>query len=247
MSTQRIYDKTLEVIQKRCGNALKQASKHLDIGSGYGSLIEQTKKLFNVESSACDYTDTLMKLPNQKVDIADLNEENLPYPDEQFDIVTCTEVVEHIEHYRKTLREVFRVCKPGATAVFSTPNILNMKSRMRFLWFGFYNLFGPLHVSESELDSTGGHINPLSAFYLAHSLFDAGFTDIEITVDKYQKSSIAPYILLILPLKLFAALAMRKEIKRYKTVDEHNRGIVLAMNSTDVLLGRTIVVSARKP
>jgi SAM-dependent methyltransferase len=181
------------------------------------------------------------------VDIVDLNQQKLPYADNSFDIVTATEVVEHLERYREVLRDIFRVVRPGGLCVLTTPNILNLNSRLRFLWFGFWNLFGPLPVKNSALYSTGGHINPVSFFYLAHSLRDAGFADVSLTVDKYQRSAIPKLILLFLPLKLLGSLAWRTEIKKYRTIDPDNAPLVRAMNSIPMLLGRTIVVSACKP
>ena len=135
---------------------------HLDIGPGHGNLIKLLRKEGSFITSACDYTADLMTLDDVKVDIVDLNTQKLPYQDNAFDLVTCTEVIEHIEHYREALREMHRVLKPSGVLVVTTPNILNIKSRLRFLFFGFYNLFGPLHTKESCIYSTGGHINPVS-------------------------------------------------------------------------------------
>ena len=135
---------------------------HLDIGSGNGDLIELMRSQFEINSSACDYTDSLMKLADVKVTVANLNNDGLPYADQSFDLVTCTEVIEHLEHYRYTLREIYRILKPGGVFVLTTPNILNLKSRIRFLMFGFYNLFGPLHFKESNLHSTGGILTLLA-------------------------------------------------------------------------------------
>ncbi len=221
--------------------------EHLDIGSGNGDLIQLLRSKFDLHSSACDYTDTLMHLSDVKVRVADLSIQGLPFEDASFDLVTCTEVIEHLEHYRETLREMHRVLKPGGTLVLSTPNILNLKSRIRFLVVGFHNLFGPLHVRESSLHSTGGHINPVSVFYLTHSLLDAGFQDISVAIDKKQGTSIAWLLPLYLPIKLFSFLTLGKERKKYKTVDEHNEQYVVQINSLDVLLGRTIIVGCKKP
>ena len=124
-----------------------------------------------------------MLLKDVKVDVVNLNTEKLPYSDASFHLVTCTEVLEHLEHYRETLREVFRVLRMDGTLVLTTPNILNLKSRVRFMIFGFYNLFGPLHFRESALHTTGGHINPIGLFFLIHSLIDAGFSQIEVTIE----------------------------------------------------------------
>jgi SAM-dependent methyltransferase len=224
------------------------ASQHLDIGSGHGELIALLREKGLVKhSSACDYTKGLMKLDDVEVAVANLNEAGLPFSDAHFDLVTCTEVIEHLEHYRETLREMYRVLQPSGRLVITTPNILNLKSRIRFLIFGFYNLFGPLHIRESELHLTGGHINPVSSFYLAHSLLDAGFQDIRLSIDKRQSTSMFWLALLYLPIKLFSALTLRKEKARYKTIDAHNEPFVRQVNSIDVLLGRTIVVGCSKP
>ena len=198
-------------------------------------------------SSACDYTKGLMQLSDVLVNVANLNEEGLPFEDSSFDLVTCTEVIEHLEHYRKTIREMYRVLEPGGTLVISTPNILNLKSRIRYLIFGFYNLFGPLHILESDLHSAGGHINPVSSFYLIHSLMDAGFKDIKLSIDKPQSTSIFWLVLLYLPIKLFSTLTIRKEKSRYQTIDTHNERFVRQMNTLDLLVGRTIVVGCTKP
>lgn len=244
LSTSPILDSAVDMVAKLHPTF---PAEHLDIGSGHGDLIQLLRSRFDVQSSACDYTDSLMKLVDVKVCVANLNTQGLPYQDSIFDLVTCTEVIEHLEHYRYTLREIYRVLKPGGTLVLSTPNILNLKSRIRFLIFGFYNLFGPLHFRESELHSTGGHINPVSLFFLTHSLVDAGFHEIEVSIDKKQGTSKAWLPLLYFPIKLFSAITLIDEKKKYKTVDEFNEPFVRQMNSLDVLLGRTIIVGCKKP
>lgn len=244
LSTSSILDATVEMIAKIHTN---WPSEHLDIGSGHGDLIALMKGRFQVHSQACDYTDKLMELPDVTVRVADLNKEPIPFENDRFDLITFTEVVEHLEHYRETLREIFRVLKPGGSLVLTTPNILNMKSRMRFLFFGFYNLFGPLHMRESNLHSTGGHINPVSFFYLSHSLLDAGFEDITVSIDKIQSTSRFWWFLLGLPIKFISKLAIKKEKTKYGTVDQHNEQYVEMMNSPNLLLGRTIIIGCKKP
>ena len=244
LSTDRILSAAADIV----AFTGKKSLLHLDIGSGHGDLIKllRSKELVT-HSAACDYTSTLMALPDVAVTVANLNTEGLPFADASFDLVTCTEVIEHLEHYRETLREMYRVLKPTGQLVVTTPNILNLKSRIRFLVFGFYNLFGPLHTLESNLHSTGGHINPVSSFYLSHSLMDAGFVDLKLTIDKRQSSSTFWMMLLYVPIKLFSRLIVRKEKRRYKTMDAHNERYVQQINSVNVLLGRTIVVGCSKP
>lgn len=162
LSTSRILDAAADMVAKL---QTRFPCDHLDVGSGHGDLISLLRNRFDLRSSACDYTDELLELHDVEVKIADLSNEGLPYVDASFDLVTCTEVIEHLEHYRSTLREIYRVLRPGGTLVITTPNILNMSSRVRFLLVGFYNLFGPLHVRDSRLHTTGGHINPVSFFF----------------------------------------------------------------------------------
>lgn len=220
---------------------------HLDVGSGHGDLIALLRERYDgITSTACDYTETLMQLSDVPVVVADLNTEKLPFADNSFNLVTCTEVIEHLEHYRETLREIHRILKNEGTFVVTTPNILNLKSRIRFLMYGFYNLFGPLHFKESALHSAGGHINPVSLFYLIHSLIDAGFSNIQVSIDKPQGSSRFWLLFLYAPIKLFSAIIEKKEKRKYKTIDAHNQNYVSMMNSVDILLGRTIIVGCKK-
>ncbi len=245
LSIDQILDKVVELAR---GHFSPAGTKVLDIGAGAGRLIALLKEaLPGVETYACDYIDTLMEQPGQKVDLADLSRDPLPYPTETFDLVTCTEVVEHLENYRRLARETFRVTKPGGTAIFSTPNILNLQSRLRFLFFGFWKLFGPLPIGRRESFSTVGHINPVSFFYLAHALAEAGFEIQPLEIDKIQRSGVARLLCLWPFIVFFGALARRRETHHYKTVNIGNLALVKSLNSPKMLLGRTIIVVARRP
>jgi ubiquinone/menaquinone biosynthesis C-methylase UbiE len=227
---------------------LKDGSTHLDIGSGTGSLIALLRETHpGIRNYACDYTAKLMQLPNQKVDLVDLNDDcTLPYEAQKFDLVTCTEVTEHLENYRRLIREVYRVTKPSGTAIFTTPNVLSIQSRLRFLFFGFWNLFGPLPSARSETYSTFGHITPVPYFYLAHALAEAGFSEIRVDIDKIQRSGAAKLPFFFPLIKGFSYLAKRREISKYRTIDAGNAAFVEEMNTVKMLLGRTIVVTAKR-
>ena len=243
LSTDKIMIAAMNMVEKKHKNL---PILHLDIGSGNGSLISLLRNKFEIKSSACDYTKELMTLPDIHVDVVNLNVDKLPYDSESFDVVTITEVVEHLEHYRETLQETYRILRSNGTLVVTTPNILNLKSRIRFLIFGFYNLFGPLHFKESALHSAGGHITPISLFYLIHALVDAGYDDFDVTIDKRQSTSLFWLIFLYLPIKLFGKITSFKEKNKFKTIDAHNEKYVYMLNTFDILLGRTIVVGCKK-
>ena len=61
----------------------------------------------------------------------------LPFKSACFDGVNLTEVIEHIENQAQLIREIARVLKPDGVVVISTPNVLNLHSRVRFLFTGF--------------------------------------------------------------------------------------------------------------
>ena len=139
---------------------MPSSGDYLDVGSGTGELLRLVGARYPFRSFGCDYTDKLLSVPGPRIDTVDLNRQPLPYSDNRFALVTCIETIEHLENYREVIREIFRVLQPGGVAVFSTPNILNLRSRLRYLSSGFYNLFGPLAPDESDIHTTRGHINP---------------------------------------------------------------------------------------
>jgi SAM-dependent methyltransferase len=217
----------------------------LDIRSGNGELVGAIRARFGLRTCACDYTDTLMKDPTQRVDIVDLNADKLPYLDGRFCLVTCIETIEHLEQTRPLLREIFRVLEPGGLAVISTPNILNLPSRLRYLMTGFFSRFHPLPLREHC--NPDRHINPVGYFYLGHALLETGFLDLKPRVDRHQRESGLWWIVLFLPMKIIVLFFWLREKNKFRTITPENRALVAAVNSRDLLLGRTLIVCARKP
>jgi len=237
-------DKTQEAVINKISVDVNSV---LDIGSGDGNLLNTINEQFpNTTLSACDYTDSFIKTENCNFKIVDLNAGHLPFPDNAFDLVTITEVVEHLENYHVIIREIYRVLKKNGQIIITTPNILNMKSRINFLKSGFWTLFGPLPLKTKSLESTGGHITPIHYFHLAYALSHSNFKNIELSSDKTQKSSLILYILLY-PLILLSKIQfLRKETHKYKTVDQNNIEVTKAINSFTALTSRSIVVTASR-
>jgi len=245
MSTQNIYAAVIETAKRRLSSACAGGG-HLDIGAGRGELIEELRRSLPLKSSACDFHVERFAAKGISCVQVNLNDQSLPYPDAQFDLVTSSEVVEHVENYRALLREAFRVTASGGIVVITTPNVLNVKSRVRYFISGFANLFGPLPVRNDKLYSTGGHITPIPYFYLAHALLDAGFDKVELSIDKVQGTSVF-WLALLAPL-IFAGKHrfMTRERKKFKTITVENAPLVASHFSWPLLVGRTIVVSAVK-
>jgi SAM-dependent methyltransferase len=219
----------------------------LDIGSGKGELVAAIRACFGLRTSACDFSDALMKDSAQRVDIVDLNADKLPYLDGRFCLVTCIETIEDLEQTRPLLREIFRVLEPGGITVIGTPNILNLRSRLRYLMTGFFNLFGPLPVGQRRVYHLDNHINPVGYFYLAHALVTTGFIDLQPRVDRHQRRSWLALIALFLPMKIAGLFFWYREKNKFRTITPENRELVAAVNSRDLLLGRSLIVCARKP
>jgi SAM-dependent methyltransferase len=244
-STDRIY----EAVLHRVGKVLPHSGqlKHLDIGAGSGLLLKQVRERFPVEQFACDYSANFMKHSDAPVEIVDLDSGKLPYSDSSFDLITCVETIEHLENFRALFREMNRILKPAGAVIITTPNILNLRSRLRFLGFGFYNMFGPLHVRRQKNFDTRGHISPTSWFYLGHALLQAGFVNLNVTVDHLQRRSVFALALLYLPIRLAGAISLGRERRaNIASITPENEPLVRDINRIELLLGRTLIISAQK-
>jgi len=250
MSTEQIYSSVCNVITDRFisdkmgknGGTLI----HLDVGAGQGQLIARLKDRFNIKSYACDYHADRFSVGDVEILDVNLNRDPLPYPENHFDVVTCSEVVEHLDNYRRLISEIYKVTKKDGLVVITTPNVVNLKSRIKNLWSGFPDLFGPLPVKRNEFYSCDGHISQVPFFYLAQALYEQNFEEIDLNTDKIQKSSVA-ILFFLYPFLYFGwRRFLWRETYRYKTIDDNNSKIVLKNFSKEILLGRTIVVSARK-
>ena len=76
------------------------------------------------------------------------------------------EVIEHIPNQLGLWHEMARVVKPGGRALVTTPNVLNINARLRYLFNGTMPLFDMLPIADNDVVHTTGHINPISLYYL---------------------------------------------------------------------------------
>lgn len=91
--------------------------KLLDVGCATGDFPEAIEhyrpdlKIYGIDISkkAVNIARKRMKKGEFRVASA----EKLPYPDNYFDVVTCFDVLEHVQYPEKAIREAHRVLKPG--------------------------------------------------------------------------------------------------------------------------------------
>ena len=156
----------------------------LDVGAGHGAF---TKKLYDqgFEVEACDLFPEefhFEEVSCKKVDIT----KPFPYPDDHFDLVIAIEVTEHILDHEVFFSEIFRILKPKGQLHLSTPNILSLKSRVRFLFRGFFYSFNPL-----EMDNHNGlqHVSSITLDQYNYTAMKYGFEAATFEVDRLQSTS----------------------------------------------------------
>lgn len=190
----------------------------LDVGAGHGAFAKKLHELgYNV--SACDLFPEIFYYDKIECKKADLTQP-LPYKDNSFDIVVAIEVMEHILDHEVFFREANRVLRPGGKLFISTPNILSLKSRIRFLFTGFYYSFQPL-----DLHNNDGlqHVASLTTDQYNYIAIRNGFGLAQIDIDKQQSSS--RWLLVLYPFLRFLT-----KIK----------GIAPIHNQIKLLLGRVL-------
>jgi len=158
--------------------------KILDAGAGHGAFSKLLHEDgFNV--SACDLDPGSFYFDQIECKQADITR-HLPYENGSFDVVLLIEVMEHILDHKTLFLECHRVLKDKGIMFFSTPNIMSLKSRVRFLLNGFFYAFKPLDYSR---DDGRQHVSSLTIDQYTYLSVISGFSDLKISIDKKQKSS----------------------------------------------------------
>ncbi len=212
----------------------------LDVPAGEGALSVVAKDM-GFEVTAGDIDPHFFKAQAIECSFMDMNK-TLPIGDQTFDYVVCLEGVEHLENAFLFTRECHRILKPGGRFILSTPNILNLASRLKYFFSGFYSLC-PRPINEFSHLPVFDHINPVTFYQVRYMLHSSGFKIREVTTDLWRRSA-AGFLAFYPLLRLYSIRTMRKETEPEQR--EANREIRRQMNSLDLLLGRTLIVDAEK-
>ncbi len=204
---------------------LEPGIRVLDVGAGQGALSAKLNDA-GFDVAACELHPEIFRCDQVECRQADLTQ-SLPYDDASFDAAVAVEVMEHLVDPDRLFAEAARVLKTGGVFAMSTPNILSLKSRIRFLACGFFYSFKPL-----DFENKHGleHVNSLTLdqyLYLAHR---NGFEIAKVGVDKRQNSS-------ILLLGLVPLLWLMAKLQRIPFA---------AHGKLDLLLGRKLFIAYRR-
>lgn len=237
MAHEAIYDTVLRILVN------VESGKLLDVPAGEGAL---AARLINAgfEVHCCDLYPEIFRLRGVEICRGDLCG-TLPYDNASFDYIICVEGLEHIENPQQAISEFARLLKREGHLIVSTPNILNIEERLKWLFYGYTSHFKPLtrqQVERTRLESGGKtevalHINPISYSELRYRLERSDFEIVGVYRDK-RKAHLWLYWPIVALIRLLARLTPARK-RRERWTEE--------LQSDEVLQGgNTLIVHAVK-
>lgn len=207
-------------------NSINKEKKILDLGAGHGAFTKTLYEMGYENLNACDLFPEnfyFNKIKCKKVNFT----ENFPYPDNSFDIIIGIEVSEHILDHEVFFKELSRILKKDGELYLSTPNILSLKSRFKFLFKGFFYSFEKLEV----LNYNGlQHVASITLDQYNYIAIKYGFKEAEFEIDRKQSTSLW---------LLFTVYPLIFTINKLKKVTSIH-------NNKDLLLGRLLFLKFKK-
>jgi SAM-dependent methyltransferase len=171
-------------------------------------------------------------------------DDDLPFRSDTFDLVMMLEVVEHLADIPHILQEIARVLKPGGVAILSTPNRLNVTSRLHHLLSGFYKgRRAPLPYRYRVADGRNWHVMGLNDFHwMAHG-FGLHLDALGKSKRKLKTQILAA--LMYLPIAAFSHFLYVRGVED-PAQRKINRELFRLMTSANCLINENIVMRFRK-
>jgi SAM-dependent methyltransferase len=234
---------SLSVIQRAALDAinalaLPKSTTLLDAPCGDGALAATLRRA-GYEAHGVDIHSTGAALLGRAYHDADLNG-RLPFGNASFDVALSIEGIEHLEDRFAYLRELRRVLKPQGTLILTTPNIVGLRSRVRFFGSGFYH--GDSRPLGEAARNPFHHIALGTFADLRYALHTSGFRLTGVSHTHIKPVSFA-YAWLVPWMWLYTAIAFRKE--KDKVQRRANREVRSALFSKSVLFGENLLLTAK--
>lgn len=231
---------------EKVANLLKdeQPGKLLDVGCGDGNLSQAAKALgFNV--IAADLDNERFKF-NGDIEFrkVDLNKA-LPFSKSCFEYVIAMEVIEHLDNLTFFIEELNRILIDNGVLIISTPNMLNLKSRIRFLFEGTFDYFRepPLEqFRDPKSNNLNIHINICKLQELEYILFKNKFKIEKIATSLFEPTAI--WFSFIIPLMKLQMCIKRHQANKKGNIDYSRIHSMLL--TREILYGRHLIIKARK-
>lgn len=106
---------------------IKPGETALEIGCGTGLFSNKFRNLTQAKVVATDLSPELLEVARQKYTGIEFKLEdamNLSFEDNSFQVVFGSSVLHHLD-FQKSLKQIYRVLKPGGKMVFAEPNMIN--------------------------------------------------------------------------------------------------------------------------
>lgn len=170
-------------------------------------------------------------------------EERLPFADGAFDALVSLEGIEHLRNPYAFVAECRRILAPGGRLLLSTPNILKLNSRLRFLTGGFLNSFPRPLNEHRERYGMYGHVSLLSYYAMRFLLHSEGLHIRRVATSRQKLGDwvLAPLVPAIAMATWLSLLRERDPRQR-----ETNREIARHVLSADLLFGKHLIIVAER-
>lgn len=147
-----------------------------DIGCGTGSLLRQMHQRYDTLVGIDFIPFARSDIENVQFLQSDLRL-GIPLGDGVADTITAVEVIEHAADPILLVREAFRIARPGAEFILTTPNVRYIRHLIRLVLQGK----GPKTAAhhDDELLWDGGHIHYFTSKDLETLLKEAGFVSVQ--------------------------------------------------------------------
>lgn len=131
--------------EEACVKWISGGGNVLEVGFGDGNLLytlsKKFSKVYGVEvgvNRIAPMTKAFQKMNCHNVQLQTANvEHGLPFENNSMDCIIWLDVIEHVVDVHAAMNAIHKVLKPGGTLVTSTPNIAELRRRIKLLFGKF--------------------------------------------------------------------------------------------------------------